>query len=244
MPQLIFGINPVIEALKSEKPPDKIFIQFAAQGSGVREIILLAKSKRVLFEEVSKIRFAQMGGDNRAQGVAALISEYEYRTVAELLEIARERNEPPLIALLDNIEDPHNLGAIIRSAECLGVHGIVIPKHRAVNITETVSSSSAGALAHLAVVRVTNLVSAIEELKAAGLWIVGADHDGDRRLAETDLKGPTGIVLGSEGKGMRRLVKEACDFITRIPMKGRVNSLNVSVAAAVLFYEAVRQRQS
>lgn len=244
MPQVIFGINPVIEALKSARPPEKIFIQFGAQGSGVREVIQLAKTNRVLFEEVSKPRFAQMGGDNRAQGVAALISEYEYRTVADLLEIARERNEPPLIALLDNLEDPHNLGAIIRSAECLGVHGIVIPKHRAVNITETVSSSSAGALAHLAIVRVTNLVSTMDELKSAGLWIVGADHDGDRLLAETDLKGPIGLVLGSEGKGLRRLVKESCDFIVRIPMQGRVNSLNVSAAAAVLFYEAIRQRQA
>jgi len=244
MPQVIFGINPVIEALKSVRPPEKIYIQFGAQGNGVREVIQLAKTNRVLFEEVSKPRFAQMGGDNRAQGVAALISEYEYRTVADLLEIARERNEPPLIALLDNLEDPHNLGAIIRSAECLGVHGIVIPKHRAVNITDTVSSSSAGALAHLAMVRVTNLVNTIDELKSAGLWIVGADHDGDRLLADTDLKGPIGLVLGSEGKGLRRLVKESCDFIVRIPMKGRVNSLNVSAAAAVLFYEAIRQRQS
>lgn len=243
MPKYIFGINPVIEALKSAKPPEKIFIQHGARGAGIRDILNLAKTRRVLFEEVGKLRFTQMGGGKQSNGVAALISEYEYRTLEDVLEIARERNEPPLVALLDNIEDPRNLGAIIRSTECLGVHGIIIPKHRAVNITETVASSSAGALAHVAVVRVTNLVNTIEKLKELGLWIFGADHDGEKLLSETDLSGPIGIVLGSEGKGMRRLVKNKCDFIVKIPMKGLVNSLNVSVAAAIIFYEAVRQRE-
>ena len=242
MPKIIFGVNPIIEALKSEHPPEKIFIVHGVKGPGLRDIITLATTKRVLFEQVGRLRFAQLGGDRSAQGVAALISDFEYCTLEDILQVAKERNEPPLIALLDNIEDPRNFGAIIRSAECTGVHGIVIPKHRAVGMTDTVATTSAGAISHIAVSRVTNLINAMEELKAAGVWIAGADQEGEKLVHEADLKGPIGIVLGSEGKGMRRLVKQKCDFLIRIPLKGKINSLNVSVAAGIIFYETLRQR--
>ena len=242
MPNVIFGINPIIEALKSPHPPEKVFIVHGAKGNGLKEVINLATARRVLFEQVGRLRFAQLGGDRQAQGVAALISDFTYSEPEDILSVAGERKEPPFIALLDNIEDPRNFGAIIRSAECSGVHGLIIPKHRTVGMTDTVASTSAGAMAHMAISRVTNLVNTIDTLKKAGVWIVGADHEGDQLIYEADLTGPIGIVLGNEGKGMRRLVKQKCDFLVRIPMRGQVNSLNVSVAAGILFYEIIRQR--
>jgi len=243
MPKIIFSHNPIMEALKSEKPPEKIYVLHGTRGVASRDIVEMATEKRIPIEQVGRLRFKQLGATKHSQGVAALISEYDFYTVEQILKIARKRNEPPVIALLSNIENPMNLGAIIRSAECAGVHGIVIPKHRAVGITESVATSSAGAMAHIAIARVTNLANAIEELKAAGIWIAGADQDGEKLYYETDFTGPTGIVIGSEGKGIRRLVKEKCDFLVKIPNKGQVNSLNASVAAGIMFFEIVRQRE-
>lgn len=242
MPRIIFGVNQISEAIKSSRPPEKLFILHGTRGSYLQEVIALANNNKVLIEQVGRLRFTQLGGDRRAQGLAALISDYEFWEIEDIVALAKERDEAAFIALLDNIEDPRNLGAVIRSAEGLGVHGLIIPKHRAVGITETVASSSAGAMAHMAISRVTNLVNAIEELQEAGVWIVGLDHDAEQSILDIDLKGPIGVVMGSEGKGIRRLVKQKCDFLARIPMQGMVNSLNVSVAAAIFFYETRHQR--
>ena len=244
MPKMIFGINPVLEALRSDKPPEKIFVMHNAGGPSINAVFELATTKKILYEKVGKLRFTQIGGGKNHQGVAALISEYDYATIPQILEIAAKRNEPPYIALLDGITDPHNLGAVIRSAECAGVHGIIIPKHRAVGMTEVVAKTSAGALAHMAIAKVTNLANAIDELKEAGVWIAGTDQAGESSLHETNFTGPIGIIIGSEGSGMRRLVKEKCDFMVQIPMKGKISSLNASVAAALLFFEVSRQRDA
>ncbi len=243
MPKIIFGFNPIIEALKSDRPPEKIFILHGTHGAGVRDILNLATAQKIPIEQVGKLRFTQLGGDNRSQRIAALISEYDYSELTTILEIAKKKKQPAFIGLLSNLEDPRNFGAIIRSAECAGVHGLVIPKHRAVGITETVASSSAGAMSHVAISKVTNLITAMDELKEAGVWIVGADQSADKTIYEIDLKGPIAVVVGGENKGIRRLLKERCDFIARIPMKGKVNSLNASVAAAIVFFEVVRQRE-
>lgn len=243
MPKMIYGINPIMEALKSEVPPEKIFIAHGARGIGIREIMSLASKRKVLFEQVGRLRFTQLGGERTSQNVAALISEYEYREITDILEVAQNREEPAQIALLDNIEDPRNFGAIIRSAEAFGIHGVVIPKHRAVGITDTVASTSAGTMAHMAISRVTNLVTTMEELKEAGIWIAGAVQDTEKTIYEMDFTGPMAIVMGSEGKGIRRLVRDKCDYLFRIPMKGKVNSLNVSVAAGIIFHEVFRQRE-
>lgn len=244
MPKMIFGINPVLEALRSDKPPEKIFVMHNTGGPSINAVFELATTKRILYEKVGKLRFTQIGGGKNHQGVAALISEFDYSTIAEILEIAVKRNEKPYVALLDGITDPHNLGAVIRSAECAGVHGIIIPKHRAVGMTEVVAKTSAGALAHMAIAKVTNLANAIDELKEAGVWIAGTDQSGESSLHETKFTGPIGIIIGSEGSGMRRLVKEKCDFMVQIPMKGKISSLNASVAAALMFFEVSRQRDA
>jgi 23S rRNA (guanosine2251-2'-O)-methyltransferase len=243
MPKIIFGLNPIIEALKSDRPPEKVFILHGTHGPGIRDILNMAISHKIPIEQVGKLRFTQLGGDNRTQRVAALISEFDYCEVPNILENAILKKQPAFLALLSNIEDPRNFGAIIRSAECAGVHGLVIPKHRAVGITETVAASSAGAMSHVAITKVTNLITTIDELKAAGVWIVGADQSADKTIYEVDLTGPVGIVVGGESKGIRRLLKERCDFVVRIPMRGKVNSLNASVAAAIVFFEVVRQRE-
>ncbi|MCI0513233.1 23S rRNA (guanosine(2251)-2'-O)-methyltransferase RlmB [candidate division KSB1 bacterium] len=243
MPKIIFGINPVLEALKSDNPPEKVYLLFQMSGPGIREVIQLAERNKVTWEQVDRARWQQIGADKHAQGVAALIAEYDYRSVADILQMAQQQNEPAFVTLLDNLEDPRNFGAIIRSADAAGVHGIIIPKHRAVGITEIVASSSAGALAHSTIARETNLITAIDELKRAGVWIYGSDHTATQTIYQTDLTSPLAIVIGSEGKGMRRLVRENCDFLMRIPMKGKINSLNASVAAAVIFFEVLRQRE-
>lgn len=243
MAKIIFGRNPVLEALKADQAIDKIFILHGLQGNAIREIFSSARQRNVRIELIDKQRLAQMTDAKNSQGIVASISEYQYKNIADILQIAGERKQPPLVALLDGIEDPHNLGAIIRSAECAGVHGVIIPKHRAVGLTETVAKTSAGALAHIAIARVTNLVPAIEELKQAGLWIAGTAGDAQQSLYQADyLAGPLAVVIGSEGKGIRRLIREKCDFLLHIPMNGKINSLNASVAAGVLLFEIVRQR--
>ena len=231
----------MIEALRSGKPVDKIYIQDGCQDGPILTIKREAKKHDTLIKYVSRERLDQMSDTARHQGVIAVAGAYEYAQLEDILAAARYRGEPPFLFLLDNIEDPHNLGAIIRTANLAGAHGVIIPKNRAVGLTATVARTSAGALNYTPVARVTNLVKTIEDLKKEGLWFVCADMDGTR-MYDLDLRGPIGLVIGSEGEGVGRLVKEKCDMTAAIPMKGNIDSLNASVAAGVLAYEIVRQR--
>jgi len=237
----IEGRNAVIEALRSEKPVDKLYILDGCQDGPVMTIKRMAKNKDIFVKYVSKERLDQMSDTGHHQGVIAMAAAYEYAEVEDILQKAREKGEAPFIFLLDNIEDPHNLGAIIRTANLAGAHGVIIPKNRAVGLTATVARTSAGALNYTPVARVTNISKIIEELKKEGLWFVCADMGGDT-MYNLNLTGPIGLVIGNEGEGVSRLVREKCDFIASIPMKGDIDSLNASVAAGVLAYEIVRQR--
>lgn len=237
----IEGRNAVIEAYRSGKPIDKIFIQDGCQDGPIMTIKREAKKHDTLVKYVSRDRLDQMSETGKHQGVIAYAAAYEYAEVDDILKLAEEKGEPPFVFLLDNIEDPHNLGAIIRTANLAGAHGVIIPKNRAVGLTATVARTSAGALNYTPVAKVTNLAKTIEELKEKGLWFVCADMGGTQ-MYQLDLKGPIGLVIGNEGEGVGRLVKEKCDFVASIPMKGDIDSLNASVAAGVLAYEIVRQR--
>lgn len=237
----IEGRNAVIEAFRSGKPIDKLFIQDGVQDGPIQTIKREAKKHDTMIRFVAKERLDQLSETGKHQGVIAYAAAYEYAEVEDILEAARAKNEPPFIFLLDNIEDPHNLGAIIRTANLAGAHGVIIPKNRAVGLTATVARTSAGALNYTPVARVTNLGKTMEELKKEGMWFVCADMDGTT-MYQLDLKGPIGLVIGNEGEGVGRLVKEKCDFVASIPMKGDIDSLNASVAAGVLAYEIVRQR--
>ena len=237
----IEGRNEVIEAFRSGKTVDKLYIIDGCQDGPVMTIKREAKKHDTLVKYVTKERLDQMSQTGKHQGVIAVIAAYDYAEVDDILQKARDKGEAPFIFLLDNIEDPHNLGAIIRTANLAGAHGVIIPKRRAVGLTATVAKSSAGALEHMLVAKVTNLPSAIDDLKERGLWIYAADMDGSTYY-KTDMKGATALVLGSEGFGISRLVKEKCDFIVSIPLYGQVNSMNVSCAAAVLLAEVARQR--
>ncbi len=238
---MIEGRNAVIEAYRSGKTIDKIFIQDGCQDGPVMTIKREAKKHDSLIKFVSKERLDQISQTGKHQGVIAYAAAYDYAEVDELLKEAEDRGEPPFLFLLDGIEDPHNLGAIIRTAHQAGAHGIIIPKNRAVGLTATVARTSAGALNYIKVAKVTNLSATIEQLKKKGMWFVCADMDGEI-MYRLDLKGAIGLVIGSEGEGVSRLVKEKCDFYAAIPMKGKIDSLNASVAAGVLAYEIVRQR--
>lgn len=237
----IEGRNAVIEAFRSGKTVDKLYILDGCQDGPVMTIKREAKKHETQVKYVTKERLDQMSQTGKHQGVIAVIAAYDYAEVEDILQKARERNEAPFIFLLDNIEDPHNLGAIIRTANLAGAHGVVIPKNRAVGLTATVARTSAGALNYTPVAKVTNLSKTIEELKKEGMWFVCADMGGTS-MYQLDLKGPMGLVIGNEGDGVSRLVREKCDFIASIPMKGDIDSLNASVAAGVLAYEIVRQR--
>lgn len=237
----IEGRNAVIEAFRSGKPIDKIFIQDGVQDGPIQTIKREAKKHDTIMKFVTKERLDQMSDTGKHQGVIAYAAAYEYAEVEDILTIARQKNEPPFVFLLDNIEDPHNLGAIIRTANLAGAHGVIIPKNRAVGLTATVARTSAGALNYTPVARVTNIAKTIDELKKEGMWFVCADMGG-ATMYDLDLKGSIGLVIGNEGEGVGRLVKEKCDFIASIPMKGDIDSLNASVAAGVLAYEIVRQR--
>lgn len=237
----IEGRNAVIEAFRSGKPIDKIFIQDGVQDGPIQTIKREAKKHDTMIKFVTKERLDQISDTGKHQGVIAYAAAYEYAEVEDILEVARQKNEPPFIVLLDNIEDPHNLGAIIRTANLAGAHGVIIPKNRAVGLTATVARTSAGALNYTPVARVTNITKTIDELKKEGMWFVCADMGGTT-MYDLDLKGSIGLVIGNEGEGVGRLVKEKCDFIASIPMKGDIDSLNASVAAGVLAYEIVRQR--
>lgn len=237
----IEGRNAVIEAFRSGKTIDKLYVLDGCQDGPIMIIKREAKKQDTLVKYVTKERLDQMSQTGKHQGVIASAAAYEYAEVEDLLEAAREKNEPPFLILLDNIEDPHNLGAIIRTANLAGAHGVIIPKNRAVGLTATVARTSAGALNYTPVAKVTNLVKTMEDLKKQGLWFVCADMGGTE-MYQLDLKGPIGLVIGNEGEGVGRLVKENCDMVASIPMKGNIDSLNASVAAGVLAYEIVRQR--
>lgn len=238
---MIEGRNAVIEAYRSGKTIDKIFILDGCQDGPVTTIKREAKKHDSLIKFVPKERLDQMSQTGKHQGVIAYAAAYDYAEVDDLLKEAEDRGEPLFLFLLDGIEDPHNLGAIIRTAHQAGAHGVIIPKNRAVGLTATVARTSAGALNYIKVAKVTNLSTTIEQLKKKGMWFVCADMDGEM-MYRLDLKGPVGLVVGSEGEGVSRLVKEKCDFHAAIPMKGKIDSLNASVAAGVLAYEIVRQR--
>ena len=238
----IEGRNAVLEAFRSGRTVDKLFVQDGCKDGPVMSIIREAKKQGTIISFVSRERLDQMSETGRHQGVIAQAAAYEYAQVEDMLKLAQEKEEPPFLILLDNMEDPHNLGAVIRTANLAGAHGVIIPKRRAVGLTATVAKTSAGALNYTPVAKVTNLSKTIQELKEQGMWFVCADMDGTS-MYQLDLKGPIGLVIGSEGDGVSKLVKEHCDFTASIPMAGEIDSLNASVAAGVLAYEIVRQRK-
>lgn len=238
---VIEGRNAVIEAFRSEKPIDKLFVLDGCQDGPVRTIVREAKKHDTIINFVTKERLAQLSETGKHQGVIAYAAAYDYASIDDMFKLAEEKGEDPFIILLDNIEDPHNLGAIIRTANLAGAHGVIIPKRRAVGLTATVARTSAGALNYTPVAKVTNIAKTMEELKKRGLWFVCADMNGES-MYRCNLTGPIGLVIGNEGEGVGRLVKEKCDFTASIPMKGDIDSLNASVAAGVLAYEIVRQR--
>ena len=237
----IEGRNAVMEAFRSGKTIDKLFVLDGCQDGPVKSIVREAKKYDTIINFVAKERLDQLSDTGHHQGVIAFAAAYEYAEVEDILKIAEEKGEPPFIFLLDGIEDPHNLGAIIRTANLAGAHGVIIPKRRAVGLTATVARTSAGALNYTPVAKVTNMANTIEELKEKGMWFVCADMGGEV-MYRLNLKGSIGLVIGNEGEGVSRLVKEKCDMIASIPMKGDIDSLNASVAAGVLAYEIVRQR--
>ena len=237
----IEGRNAVLEAFRSGKTIDKLFVQDGCKDGPILSITREARKHDTLIKYVPRERLDQLSETGKHQGVIAYAAAYEYAEVEDILKNARDKGEEPFIFLLDNIEDPHNLGAIIRTANLAGAHGVIIPKRRAVGLTATVAKTSAGALNYTPVATVTNLAATIDELKKEGLWFVCADMGGES-MYRLNLKGPIGLVIGNEGEGVSRLVKEKCDYIASIPMKGDIDSLNASVAAGVLAYEIVRQR--
>ena len=238
---LIEGRNAVMEAFRAGRPIDKLFVLNGCQDGAVRSIVREAKKHDTIIQFVEKERLSQLSETGRHQGVVAFAAAYEYSEVEDMLKLAEEKGEDPFIILLDNIEDPHNLGAIIRTANLAGAHGVIIPKRRAVGLTATVAKTSAGALNYTPVAKVTNIAKTMEDLKKKGMWFVCADMGGTT-MYDLNLKGSIGLVIGNEGEGVSRLVRENCDFIASIPMKGDIDSLNASVAAGILSYEIVRQR--
>jgi 23S rRNA (guanosine2251-2'-O)-methyltransferase len=239
----IEGRHPVMEAFRSGRTIDKLFVLDGCEDGPVKSIIRAAKKQDTYIRFVKKERLDQLSETHQHQGVIAMAAAYSYSTVEDILAIAREKNEEPFIFLLDGIEDPHNLGAIIRTANLAGAHGVIIPKHRAVGLTGVVAKTSAGALNYTPVAKVANLGQTIDQLKKEGLWFV-CGHMGGDVMYRLNLKGPIGLVVGNEGEGVSRLVREKCDYIASIPMKGDIDSLNASVAAGILAYEIVRQRMN
>ena len=239
---VIEGRNAVIEALRAGVTIDKIFIAKGETDATLGHIASTAREKGIVVVDADRRKLDGMSRTHSHQGVIAQCAVREYATVDDILSAAREKGENPLIVVCDELSDPHNLGAVIRTADAAGAHGVIIPKRRSAGLTAVVAKTSAGAVSHVPVARVPNLPALLKELKDEGIWVFGTAADGDRLLYDADLKGPAAIVIGSEGTGMGRLVSETCDFKVRIPMKGKLNSLNASAAAAILLYEAVRQR--
>lgn len=240
---VIEGRNAVIEALRAGASIDKIFIQKGETDKTLGHIASTARAAGVVVVDADKRKLDFMSRTHAHQGVIALVSVREYVSVEDILNIAREKGENPLIVVCDEISDPHNLGAIIRTAECAGAHGVIIPKRRSAGLTSIVGKTSAGAVSYVPVARVPNIPALLEQLQKEGVWVFGTAAEGTTTLYSADLKGPAAIVIGSEGEGMTRLVREKCDFLVSIPMKGKISSLNASAAAAILLYEAVRQRR-
>lgn len=239
---IIEGRNAVTEALRAGRAIDKIYLAKGETDKALGHIASTARAAGTVVVETDRHKLDQMSFTGAHQGVIAVCAVREYCSIDEILQIAKDRGEPPFVILCDEISDPHNLGAIIRTAECVGAHGVIIPKRRSAGMTAVVGKASAGAVEHMAVARVPNLTAAIQELKDAGLWIYGTAADGSSDLWSTDFSGPIGLVIGSEGEGMSRLVAEHCDFTVSIPMRGKVSSLNASTAASVLMYEILRQK--
>ena len=241
---LIEGRNSVIELLKSGKDINKLYIQKGERHGSITEILKLAKQNKVIIQEVDKIKLDKMSEAHNHQGVIAIVPPYEYCDVDDILKDAKNKGEDPVIFILDGIEDPHNLGSIIRTAECSGVHGIIIPKRRSASVNSTVNKTSAGAVQYMKIARVNNLNETINYLKERNIWIYGTDMDGASYYDEQNYSGGVGVVIGSEGFGMSRLVKENCDFLIKIPMTGHINSLNASVSAGIVMYEIMKQRRN
>jgi 23S rRNA (guanosine2251-2'-O)-methyltransferase len=242
MDNFIVGRQPVLEALKSRQSIERILILHGTSGSHIDQAKQLARKLAIPVKETEKERFAELAGDLQTQGIIAIIDPYHYVEIEEILAVAQRKNESPFILILDEIEDPHNLGALIRSAECAGVHGVIIPLHNAASVNSTVVKTSAGATAHLPIARVTNIAQTLDELKKTGIWIVGTEMESNKLFYEHDYHGALAIVIGNEGKGIRRLVKEKCDFLVKIPMHGKIESLNASVAGALVMFEAAKGR--
>lgn len=237
------GRNAVQEAIRSGRAVEKVFIAAGDTDSNLARLAAMAKQAGAVVTMVDRRRLDQMSLTHAHQGIIAQVAAHTYATLDDMLALAASRNEPPLIVVCDELSDPHNLGAILRSAECAGAHGVIIPKRRSVGLSPVVAKASAGAVEYMPVARVTNLTAALKELQAKGLWVYGTAADGETQLYSADLRGPAAIVIGNEGSGMSRLVRETCDVLVRVPMKGRVSSLNASATAAILLYEALRQRQ-
>ena len=239
--EIVAGRNPVMEVLNGDRDVERVFIAEGSEGS-ISKIVAIAREQGIIVDFVPKEKIDAMAPDAKHQGVVAKVSEYKYSTMEDVMERAKVSGEDPFLILLDEITDPHNLGAIIRTAECAGAHGVIIPKRRACSLTQTVALSAAGAIEKMPVVQVTNLSRTIEDLKKQGIWIAAADMDGENYM-KANLSGPIAVVIGNEGKGVSRLVKEKCDFVLSIPMKGTINSLNASNAAAILMYGIRRARE-
>lgn len=238
----IEGRNAVLELLESGKDINKLFIEKGDKQGSINKIIRVAKERKVLITEIDKSKFNEMAQTNNPQGVIAIVPPFDYCDIYDIIDFAKKREEDPFILILDGIEDPHNLGSIIRTAETAGVHGIIIPKRRAASVNSTVAKVSAGAVEHMKIARVNNINDTISALKKENVWICGTDMDTNKYYYNQDLTGPLAIVIGSEGYGMSRLVKENCDFLVKIPMKGKITSLNASVSTGIVVYEAVKQR--
>jgi len=240
--QYVIGRNPVLELLKTENKIDKLYVQKGQVQGSINKIIGKAKDDNIEVQYVDKSKLTSLANSKAHQGVVALVGGFEYAQLDDIMNFAKGKNEDPFIIILDGIEDTYNLGAIIRTAECAGAHGVIVPKRRSASVNQTVYKTSAGAVEHMRVCQVANITYAIESLKKLGLWIYGADADGEQVYYKNELTGPICLVIGSEGKGLSRLVKEKCDILVRIPMLGKISSLNASVATSILIYEVVRQR--
>lgn len=244
MSEWLAGKNPVTEAIKANRPIEKLLVAEGVKPASIAEATRLAKEKGIIIQHVKRQKLDQLTGGAVHQGVAAIVAAHRYQELTEVLDSANERGEAPFLLVLDGIEDPQNLGSILRTADAAGVHGVIIPKRRAVGLTATVAKTSAGAIEYVPVVRVTNLVRTLQQLKTEGFWVTGAEASGELPYTEVDFTVPTALVIGSEGKGISRLVRENCDYVVHLPMKGAVNSLNASVAAALLMYEVLRKRNT
>ncbi len=240
-PDVISGRNPVSEAVRSNRPIDKILVAKGEKSGAVVGILAKARDKKIPIKEVDRTKLDYITGNSTHQGIVAFAAVKEYSTVEEILEYAESKGEAPFLMVLDEVEDPHNLGAIIRTAECAGVHGVIVPKRRSASLSYTVGKASAGAVEYMRVARVTNIANLIDDLKARGVWVYGADMNGTD-YSKCDFSGACAIVIGNEGKGISRLVREKCDVIVSLPMKGQINSLNASVAAGILMYKAMDKR--